>query len=279
MKPLSLTLRRNAFCRIDMSPLTPDRLQGVTKSALAKIQLQCGRRQVTVGGLFDIAGQDASLVQIRRATDQLFRIGCQMRSGMIEISGHAGDNLGERMQGGEIRVRGDAGEWAGAAMLGGEISIRGSAGDRVGAALPGQITGMKGGLILVEGNAGDRIGERMRGGSIVVLGKTGSYMAGKMTAGTIIAMGRSGQHIGLGMKRGTLVLGRKPPMVPAGFRSTGPLKMEFLRLLFKQLGMSRKPLAMFKGFGPEAIRMAGDQSVAGKGEILVLLNASVGSAP
>ena len=176
-------------------------------------------------------------------------------------------------------MRGDAGEWVGASMLRGQISVQGSIGHRAGAAPPGQMTGMKDGLILVEGDAGDRIGERMRGGTIVVLGKAGAYMACRMTAGTIIVMGRPGQHIGLGMKRGTLVLGRKPATVPAGFLSAGALKMEFLRLLFKQLGTARKPLGLFRGFGPEATRMTGDLTVGGQGEILVLLNASHGAAP
>ena len=97
-----------------------------------------------------------------------------------------------------------------------------------------------------------------------------------MRAGTIIAMGRTGPHIGIGMRRGTLVMGRKPAAMPTGFRSAGALKMEFLRLLFKQLGTVHTRLALFRSFGPEAIRMAGDLSVGGKGEILVLLNGSQG---
>lgn len=278
MKPLSLTLRRNSCARIDMSPLTPDRLAGVTRDAVARLRLQCGRQRISVGDLFDVAGRDASLLQIRRSTAQLFRIGFQMRSGTIYIGGNAGDNLGEGMLGGEIRVRGDAGEWVGASMLGGEISVQGSVGHRTGAALPGQLAGMKGGLIVVEAGAGDRVGERMRGGTIVILGNSGAYVACRMTAGTIIVMGRPGQHIGLGMKRGTLVMGRKLALLPAGFQSAGALKMEFLRLLFKQLGTARKQLNLFRGFGPEAIRMAGDLTVGGKGEILVLLNASQGTA-
>ena len=276
MTPLSLTLRRNPFARIDMSPLTPDRLAGLGRDAIARIMLACGRQRIRVSELFDIAGRDASLLRIRRATVQLFRVGFQMQSGSVEIAGNAGDNLGERIQGGEIRVRGDAGEWVGASMLGGNITVQGNVGDRAGAALPGQLIGMKGGLILVAGNAGDRVGERMRGGTIVTLGDTGSYLACRMRAGTIIAMGRTGPHIGIGMRRGTLVMGRKPAAMPTGFRSAGALKMEFLRLLFKQLGTVQTRLALFRSFGPEAIRMAGDLSVGGKGEILVLLNGSQG---
>lgn len=279
MTPLTLTLRRNTHARIDMSPLTPDRLGGLARDAIARIRLNSGRRRVSVGDLFDMAGRDASTLQIHRSTGQLFRVGCQMRSGTLEIRGNAGDNLGEGMQGGEIRVRGDAGEWAGASMLGGRISVQGSVGHRAGAALPGQLTGMKDGMILVEGDAGDRVGERMRGGTIVILGGTGAFMACRMTAGTIIVMDRPGQHVGLGMKRGTLVMGRKPVTAPAGFQSAGALKMEFLRLLFKQLSGTGKKLAIFRSFGPEAIRMTGDLTTGGKGEILVLLNASQCSAP
>lgn len=278
MTPLSLTLRRNPHARIDMSALTPDRLQGLGRNAIARIRLQCGRQRVAVGELFDLAGRDANVIEIRRSTTQLFRIGHQMRSGVLEIRGHAGDNLGERMVGGDITVRGHAGDWVGAGMSGGTITVRGNIGDRAGAALPGQLAGMRDGLIQVDGDAGNRVGERMRGGTIVVLGDIGTFMACRMAAGTLIVMGRSGQYAGLGMKRGTLVLGRRPRTALPGFRSAGALKMEFLRLLFKQLGTSRRALARFRSFGPEAIRMAGDLTAGGKGEILILLNASQGSA-
>ena len=276
MTPLALTLRRNPCARIDLSPLTPDRLIGQTRDGIARIRLHCGRQRICVGELFDIAGRDPGLLQIRHATAQLFRIGYQMKSGSIEVEGNAGDNVGERMQGGMIRVHGDAGEWAGASMLGGSISVQGSVGHRAGAAPPGQLIGMKDGLILVEGDAGDRLGERMRGGTIVTLGDSGAYLACRMRAGTVVVMGRTGAHIGIGMRRGTLVIGRKPATLPTGFRSAGALKMEFLRLLFKQLGNVQSRLAFFRNFGPEAVRLAGDLSVGGKGEILLLLNAIQG---
>ncbi len=278
MTPLSLTLKHNPFARIDMSPLTPDGLRGLDRDAIARIRLACGRQRAGVGDLFEIAGRDTSLLRIRHATAQLFRVGFQMRSGSVEIGGNAGDNLGERMQGGTIRVHGDAGEWVGACMVGGNITVQGNVGDRAGAALPGQLIGMKDGMILVEGGTGAHVGERMRGGTIVALGDTGSYLACRMRAGTIIVMGRAGPHIGHGMRRGTIVMGRKPASLPTGFRSAGALKMEFLRLLFKQLGTAQTRLALFKEFGPEAIRMAGDLSVSGKGEILLLLNNSQGQS-
>ncbi|MBI1731511.1 MAG: formylmethanofuran dehydrogenase subunit C [Gammaproteobacteria bacterium] len=278
MKPLILTLRRNDHGRIDVSPLTPDKLHGMNRDAVAAIRLQCGRRRVRVDTLFEITGRGARRVEIRRSTDQLFRIGFRMRSGTLEVRGHAGDNLGERMEGGEIRVRGDAGEWVGASMGGGLIDVSGCVGHRIGAALPGQLTGMKDGLILIAGDAGDRAGERMRAGTIVVLGNSGPWLAHRMAAGTIIVMGRSGAHAGIGMKRGTILMGRKPLLPPVGFRAAGTLKMEFLRLLFKQLGGTRTSMAMFRGFGPEAIRLAGDLTAGGKGEILILLNARAGAA-
>jgi formylmethanofuran dehydrogenase subunit C len=279
MRPLSLTLRSSPYARIDMTPLTPDRLHGLGREAIARLRLQCGRRRVPVGDLFAIAGRDTDVVEIRRGTKQLYRVGYRMREGLLQISGHAGDNAGESMEAGEIRVRGDAGDWLGASMHGGRIIVQGNAGARVGGALAGQPGGMKDGLVQIEGSAGDRVGERMRGGTIVVLGDTGQFTGCRMAAGTIIVMGRPGLHLGLGMRRGTLVLGRRPRGVPAGFRSAGALKMEFLRLLFKQLGATHRKLAVFRNFGPEAIRMAGDLGVGGKGEILVLLIASQGQSP
>lgn len=277
MTPLSLTLRRCALERIDMSPVTPDALQGLGRKSISGMRLQCGRQRHRLGDLFDITGRDAAVVEIRRSTAQLFHIGHGLQGGVVRVRGHAGDGLGERMQDGDITVHGNAGDRAGAGMTGGVITIHGHAGNQTGAALPGQITGMRNGLILVDGDAGDRVGERMRGGTIVVLGNVGAYMACRMAAGTVIAMGRTGPCPGLGMKRGTLVLGRRPRGTLPGFRSAGALKMEFLRLLFKQLGSTRRGLAPFRAFGPEAIRLAGDLSAGGKGEILILLNASQGS--
>jgi formylmethanofuran dehydrogenase subunit C len=267
-------LRRNSFGRIDASPLTPDRLDGLKRSVIAAVRLQCGRRRARVDELFSISGSDTAAIEIRRTTPQLFRIGSHMRSGVIRVRGHAGDNVGERMQGGEIRIHGDAGDWLGVNMDGGRIDVTGNTGQGTGAALPGQITGMRNGMIRIHGNAGDRLGERMRGGIITVLGDTGTWMGNRMAAGTIIAMGRTGAHIGIGMRRGTIIMGRRPTSMPVGFRSAGTLKMEFLRLLFKQFGDSDDPsLTRFRGFGVEAIRMAGDLTAGGKGEILVLLNA------
>jgi formylmethanofuran dehydrogenase subunit C len=275
MMPLTFTLRRNPWGRIDAALLTPDKLDGMKRAAIAAIRLQCGRRRVRADELFSISGSDTAAIEIRRSTPQLFRIGSRMRSGTICVRGDAGDNVGECMQGGEIRVQGGAGDWLGACMEGGRIDVSGSIGNGAGAGLPGQLAGMRSGLIRIHGNAGDRLGERMRGGIILVLGNTGHWAAYRLAAGTIIVMGRAGAHIGIGMKRGTIIIGRKPA-TPMGFRSAGILKMEFLRLLFRQFGGSDDPsLARFRGFGVEAIRMAGDLTAGGKGEILVLLNASM----
>lgn len=117
----------------------------------------------------------------------------------------------------------------------------------------------------------------MRRGTVLVLGSAGEFAGSRMQAGTIIILGRTGRYPGHGMRRGTIVLAKQPAQFPLTFASCGNLKMEFLRLLFKQLAGRDSEFAFFRQFGPEAHRLAGDRASGGQGEILVLLNAS--SAP
>ncbi|MGH8606153.1 MAG: hypothetical protein ACREX9_01635 [Gammaproteobacteria bacterium] len=71
---------------------------------------------------------------------------------------------------------------------------------------------------------------------------------------------------------GTIVLAERPVEVPATFNSSGKLKMEFLRLLFRELGRSFRSLAFLRTYGPLSERPIGDLSAGGKGEVLVLLS-------
>ena len=113
----------------------------------------------------------------------------------------------------------------------------------------------------------------MRRGMIVIFGNTGDYCASNMLAGTIIVLGKTSSYPGFNMKRGTLILAKKPKHILPTFNNCGLLKIEFLRLLFKQLGVSCEQFRVFRNFGPEAVRYAGDAAAQGLGEILVLKNA------
>ncbi len=270
MTALTLTLAQVPAQWVDLSPLTPDRLQGKKVNEIKRIQLTSGSQKLAVQDLFTLSGKDTNHIAIRRSRAKLCCIGAGMTEGVIEVYGTAGDYLGKGMRGGAIKVRGNARHWVGTGMYGGTIEIMGSAGDYLGAALPGEQTGMHNGMILVTGNAGDRIGELMRRGMIIIKGDAGDYCGSRMLAGTILVLGGTGNAPGFGMKRGTLVLANKPVHIAASFNSCGLLKMEFLRLLFKQVSKMNRRLLMLKDFGPLSERLVGDLAQGGKGEILIL---------
>jgi formylmethanofuran dehydrogenase subunit C len=131
---------------------------------------------------------------------------------------------------------------------------------------------MNEGTIVVSGKVGHRAGDRMRRGMVVVKGDAGDYLGSRMKGGTLLVLGEAGRGVGLAMRRGTVILGHRPAEIPATFSSSGTLKMEFLRLLFRELAGSFRGLASLKTYGPLSERLIGDLSAGGKGEVLVLLS-------
>ena len=273
MKPLTLTLRHQPGTWLDMSPLTPDRLAGMKGAALHRLRLRIGRDTARLTDLFDVEGSRTDLIRIRRTIPLMTRIGADMTRGAIEVRGHGGHLLGASMRGGSISVNGNTGNATAAGMAGGSIHVSGNAGDFLGTALPGETHGMSDGRVIIRGSTGARLGDTMRRGTILVLGNAGDFAGSHLIAGTLIILGRVGRHPGYGMRRGTIILGRRPKHVLATFRSCGNLKMEFLRLLFKQTASLDRRLGFFRAFGPEVHRYAGDAATGGQGELLVLLNA------
>lgn len=273
MTAMIFTLKVQPELPVDLSPLIPDRLSGKSRTQIAAIKLVSGKQRITLSTLFSISGDDPENIRIQRSCRKLTHIGQGMSAGKIQVRGDSGDFLGKNMRGGEIETFGNTGNWTGAGMSGGLIEISGNTGDYLGANFSGEQHGMSDGTIVVSGNAGNRVGERMRRGMIVIKGHVGEYCASRMLAGSIVILGNTGAYLGFGMKRGTIVLCRKPRHIIATFRHCGLLKVEFLRLLFKQMAVSNIQFSCFKDFGPEAIRYAGDVSCAGKGEILILQNA------
>jgi len=267
---LVLTLRAPPKQRVDLSALTPDRLQGVDAAAIAKLSLQCGNRPIAVGELFTITSGDPDDLRLVGDCGRFDRIGAEMTSGAITVEGDAGAYLGHAMRGGRMHVRGNAGVGAAQEMRGGEIAIDGDAGDFLGGARPGEMKGMSGGLAIVRGNAGDRVGDRMRRGTIIVDGNLGAYAASRMIAGTVIALGPAvGPYPGFAMKRGSLILlGRPDRMLPT-FADCGRHDLTFLRLLFRSLKGRSPHVDELSSRPPIVQRLAGDQSVGGKGEILL----------
>ena len=273
MKPLSFKLVRQPAFKVDLSPLTPDGLAGKTLAEIRRIELAAPGQALCVGDLFEVTGGDTQCIQIRRSNNRMRNIGKEMTHGSIEVHGHGGDYLGRHMQGGRITVSGNAGDWVASGMIAGRIDISGDVGHYLGAAAPDECFGMADGLVTIWGSAGDRIGDRMRRGQILVYRDAGDYTGSRMIAGTILVLGKSGRDVGYRMKRGTIILRGSSQQLSPGFSSCGYLKMEFLRLLFKQTAKMGRRFAFFREFGPEVHRYAGDLSCEGKGEIFILQNA------
>jgi formylmethanofuran dehydrogenase subunit C len=165
MTELTFTLKINPQQRVDVSPLTPDNLNGKSLPDIAAIELQTGNRKIRVDDLFAISGDDASTIVIKQASNKLDYIGKGNSSGEIIVEGDAGAYLGFQLKGGVIKVSGNVDAYAACELRNGEINIDGNAGDFLGAALPGNKKGMQGGVVIVKGNAGDRVGDHMRRGS------------------------------------------------------------------------------------------------------------------
>ena len=269
MSGLKLTLRQKPPGRVDLSPLLPERLAGLSPAAIAAIPLPCGNRPFAAGELFDIADGDAADLVIAGGSDRLDHVGSGMTGGRITVEGAVGAYAGLAMTGGELRVAGDAGFAAAAMMRGGLVVIEGDAGDFLGGALPGEMRGMRGGLVVVRGSAGARVGDRMRRGIILVEGDLGDHAAARLLAGTVIGLGSSGIYPGLGMKRGTLLLARAPERLLPSFADCGRHELRFLALVFAHLRPHSRRLV---GLAPQlraTRRWAGDLAAGGKGEILL----------
>ncbi len=268
--PLTFALRKPPRAAVDLSALTPDRLAGLTVTAIRSIPLAAGKASPRVEELFLVTGKDPAHLVISRGNGRFYNIGAGMTGGLIEVQGQAGDYLGLGMRGGKILVRGHAGASVGSGMRGGVIEVRGNSGDLVGAARAGDRYGMNDGIILVTGNAGARVGDRMRRGTIVIKGNAGDYCGARMAAGTIVVLGNVGRFTGLGMRRGTIVLGRRPKERHACFNRCGTLKMQFLRILFRHLARSHRALSDLRRHGPLCDRYSGDMAFGGNGEIMIL---------
>ena len=269
-RPLKLRLTTTPDYAVDMSPVTPEKLQGKTNEQIKKIKLTSGRQRITVESLFKVTGNDVERIIIENSHKKLCCIGQNLTHGVIEIQGPAGDNVGVGMRGGQIVITGTVGNFAGANMKGGTIDIKGNAGDFVGAGRTGEMQGMAGGLIIVRGNVGDRAGDRMRRGTIFIGKNAGDYCGSRLIAGTIIVMGQTGEYSGYAMKRGTIILTQLPARMTASFQDCGEFELGYLRLLFKQFAQMGQPLSKLNQFSPRAKRFAGDLANQGLGEILLL---------
>jgi formylmethanofuran dehydrogenase subunit C len=266
MTGLTLTLRSRPDRSLNLSALTPDRLEGLGTAQVGAIPLRDG---LCVADFFDVRAGDAQQLVIRNSCERLTHVGAGMRSGAMVVEGDCGDYAGLGLAGGSLHISGNAGALAGSGMKAGTIRIGGNAGEFAGGALAGDRQGMRGGVLAIRGDAGDRAGERMRRGLLLVGGNAGEYCAANMLAGTIYVAGKVGAMPGFSLKRGTLLLSRMPDHLPVTFQDCGEHSLLFLTLLEKQLQRDPGAFAHFLPFGKKVRRYCGDLAWGGTGEILV----------
>jgi formylmethanofuran dehydrogenase subunit C len=268
MSRLVLKLRSAPNFRLDLSPLTPGRLEGQSLDAIARTLLAYGRRSVPVGEWFDVQGAAGSDMVIEGDGNRLDRIGADMQKGSIRVEGNAGAYLGIGMRGGRIEVSGSADAYAGSGLSGGLVRIGGDAGDFAGAALPGEHRGMRGGVVIVGGRLGDRAGDHMRRGLILADGGCGDYCGARMQGGTIATLGACGAHPGFAMGRGTLLFAGAAPSPGPSFNDGGEQSLGFLVLLARSWKELPSGFASLNRPSIRVRRWVGDLAFGGQGELI-----------
>jgi formylmethanofuran dehydrogenase subunit C len=265
VSPLVFTLRDAPEQRLDLAPLTPDRLVGLSQSKIDAIQLQTTRDRVLAGDVFKIRMGDAMQIRFEGGSERFDRIGAGMSQGEVSVDGDVGIQAGRLMEGGKLAIAGNAGPWAASGMTDGSLTISGDAGDRLGGPLAGETIGMRGGVVIVRGNAGARAGDRMRRGIIIVEGTADTYVGSRMIAGTIVVRGRTGRLPGYLMNRGTIVTMDGSDALSPTFVDSGVHELLATVLMARYVetyspevaAMLRRPWR----------RLLGDMAVIGKGEI------------
>jgi formylmethanofuran dehydrogenase subunit C len=270
MTTARFVLRNPPDTRLDFSPLIPERLVGLGRAAIERIELGTKRASRRVGDVFELRMPDPlaadGTIVIEGGSHRFDRVGAGMAEGTLVLDGDAGQYAGRLMSGGRLEIRGNAGDWAGSRLSGGWLEIGGNAGSCLGGPLAGELAGMAGGTLVVRGNAAGRTGDRLRRGLIVVEGAAGPHPASRMIAGTLIVCGRSGALPGYLMGRGTLVLANPGALLPT-FLPAGAAALPFHRLLAAAASTASPKAARL--VGRALIRFTGDTATLGKGEILI----------
>jgi formylmethanofuran dehydrogenase subunit C len=265
---LTLTLREAPAAPVRADGLTPDRLAGLGRSEIERLELWHGNRRASVADLFAVSGDGEDEVRVEGDLGRVAALGAGMTAGRLTIDGRAGAHTGAGMTGGELVVTGDAGAWAGAEMQGGRLAVHGSCGRRLGGAYAGSRAGMTGGEILVHGDAGDEAGAGVRRGLIAVAGRTGEAAGLSALAGTIVALGGLGAKAGAGMRRASIVAMNEPDLLPT-YAKAATYRPLFVRLMLRRLRELGLPVTDEQVEG-RYTRWSGDALELNRGEILIL---------
>lgn len=261
---ITLTLKEQPTVPLEAESISPDITKPLAHDAVRALPVFHGKRQHRLDHFFDVEGGASDEIEIRGDAGRVKWLGRGMTGGKISVVGNAGMHLGAYMKGGAIAVSGNASDWVGAEMRGGLIHIHGNAGGQIGAAYRGSMSGMNGGTILIGGTAGLEVGMRMKRGIIAVKGAVRDFAGLQMKGGTIFLLGGAEIRTGAWMARGTIV-SLKPLQLLPTFSYSCAYQPTFLRLYAKHLESLDVPFPVDGAYQ----RYMGDNSVPGKGEILI----------
>ncbi len=267
MSGLTFRLKGTPAERLNIAALLPTALQTMNRADIGGISIGTSRHKLTVGDVFDVAGDVSDTVTIESGTAIVDFAGADMAGGTLIIDGDVGTYAGRKMRGGKLLVRGHAGNHLASGLSGGMIHVTGSAGDNLGGVIAGDRFGMIGGMVVVSGNIGSRAGDKMRRGTVIVKGRTGDGAGTRMIGGTIWAEGGFGASPGFMMRRGTLIGSTVERFLPT-FADCGRHDLLIVRILQRHLksilgDAAPKPMPLF------VQKIAGDMATIGKGEILL----------
>lgn len=267
MSTITLKLKQPPTVTLEAELISPDNFAGWTNEEICAATLYHGKRQCRLDEFFDVDGERGEDLVLEGNLHRVRMIGKAMSRGTVTIHGDIGMHLGSQMTGGRIEVHGNAGDWVGGEMRDGLIHVHGNAGQQVGAAYRGNIIGMRGGTIVIDGSAGIEVGMRMRRGTIVIGGRVRDFAGLQMKGGTIILRDGAEIRTGAWMQRGTIISLKELQLMPT-FAESGDFNPTFINVYSRQL----QELGISLPYASEAgqyRRYCGDQSVPGKGEILV----------
>ena len=270
MSGVQLTLKQSPALRVDLRGVLPAACDGLTVAQIERMTVTHGNQLLALAEFFTVGLTPADdELRIDGDLARFDRIGWQLARGRIVVGGPVGDYAGAGMTAGSVHVHGHAGVLAACEMAGGALVVEGNVGDFAASSLPGSMDGMRGGTFIVKGHAGARFGDRMRRGTALVFGDVGAFVASRMVAGTIALGGAAGAHAGYGLRRGSVVFAGEAPRIASTFVPAIADADVFWQLLARDLARFGGPFAALAS--RRAVRLLGDVSASGKGELIVAL--------
>ena len=97
---LTLTLREPPAATVLAEPLRPDRLAGLSRRDIERLELRHGNRPTPLGELFALEGEGAEDVRVVGDLRRVAGLGTGMTGGRLTVAGVAGPHVGAGMRDG-----------------------------------------------------------------------------------------------------------------------------------------------------------------------------------